>query len=50
MRMDYAWASWVDLFVSLSHEQRYSPQNSFGFSQQSLMMGFAASLDRLFGR
>lgn len=50
MRMDYAWSSWVDLFVSVAHEQRYSPQNRFDYKQGSLMMGVAASLDRLFGR
>lgn len=50
MRMDYAWSSWVDMFVSVGHEQRWSPQNNFSFSQQSLMLGVAASLDRFFGR
>jgi hypothetical protein len=50
MRMDYAWSSWVDMFVSIGHEQRWSPQNKSSFSQQSLMLGVAASLDRLFGR
>jgi hypothetical protein len=50
MRMDYAWSSWIDMFVSVGHEQRWSPQNNFSFSQQSLMLGVAASLDRFFGR
>lgn len=50
MRMDYAWSTWVDLFVSVGHEQRWSSHNNFSFSQQSLMLGVAASLDRLFGR
>jgi hypothetical protein len=49
LRLDYAYSTWVDMFVALGHDRR-STAGDLRFSQGTVMLGIAASFDRLFGK
>jgi hypothetical protein len=49
LRLDYSYSTWVDMFVALGHDSR-STAGNLSFSQGTVMLGIAASFDRLFGK
>lgn len=50
LHLDYAYTTWLNMFVAVGHDQRRSQHNGFNFSQQTVLFGIAASLERLLGR
>lgn len=50
LHLDYAYTTWLNMFVAVGHDERRSRMGGFDFRQQTVMLGIAASLERLLGR
>ncbi len=49
LRMDYAYSTWLNMFVAVGHDQRKSVLDNFNFSQHTFMLGITATLEHLWG-
>jgi hypothetical protein len=49
LRMDYAYSTWLNMFVSVGHDQKKSVVNQFNFTQHTFMLGITATLEHLWG-
>jgi hypothetical protein len=47
---DYACTTWLNMLGAVGHDERRSMMNGFDFSQQTVMLGIAATLERLLDR
>jgi hypothetical protein len=50
LKMEYAYTNWLNMFITAGHDQHRNANNGFSFSQQSIMLGVAASLEKLLGK
>lgn len=49
LRMDYAYSSWLNMFVAVGHDQQKSVLEHFNFTQHTFMLGITATLEHLWG-
>jgi hypothetical protein len=50
LRMDYAYSSWLNMFVAVGHDERRSVFGDLNFTQHTFMLGVTATLEHLLGR
>lgn len=49
LRMDYAYSTWLNMFVTVGHDQQRSVLDQLNFTQRTFMLGITATLEHLWG-